>query len=78
MSVLTGISTRLDAIRAAWREHQRIRGRSRLHDKATKRYYVEGDIAPDSLLNRPPGSGPIGAMISIDPETTRIIKIFHP
>jgi hypothetical protein len=43
-----------------------------------KRYYREGDVAPDSLLNRPPGSGPIGAMIAVDPETKIITKIFFP
>ena len=52
--------------------------RSCIRDPATGRRFYEGDVAPDSLLNRPPGSPPIGAMVSIDPDTGRINKIFFP
>lgn len=44
----------------------------------TKRHYRVGDIAPDSLLNRKPGDPPIGAMVSVDPDTKRITAIFAP
>ncbi len=36
-----------------------------------------GDVAPDSLLNREPGTN-IGAFISIDPDTKIIKEIFIP
>lgn len=42
-----------------------------------KRYYGVGDLAPDSLMNRPDDAGPIGAFISVDPETRRITAIHH-
>jgi hypothetical protein len=47
-------------------------------DKKPKRYYFEGDVAPDSLLNRDPNGPGIGAMIAVDPETKIITKIFFP
>lgn len=45
--------------------------------KGEKRYLFVGDKAPDSLINRKPGTN-IGAMISIDPETHIITAIFIP
>lgn len=36
-----------------------------------------GDVAPDSLLNREPGTN-IGAFVSIDPDTKIITAIFIP
>lgn len=51
---------------------------SSYRDFKAKRYYYEGDVAPDSLLNRKPGDPPIGAMIAVDPETKIITKIFIP
>lgn len=72
------IARSIAQIRSALTEWNRVAGKARVRDKATKRYYVEGDVAPDSLINRPPGSGPIGAMVAIDPETKRITKIFFP
>lgn len=51
---------------------------SSLYEPKTKRYYYEGDVAPDSLLNRDPNGPGIGAMVAIDPETKIITKIFFP
>lgn len=42
-----------------------------------KRYHV-GDVAPQSLLDHKPEDGPLGAMISVDPETKIIKAIFFP
>lgn len=36
-----------------------------------RKTYGVGDIAPKSLLDRKPEDGPIGAMISVDPQTNR-------
>lgn len=42
------------------------------------RYYRVGDIAPDSLMNRAPGSPNIGAFVSVNPTSRRIEAIFVP
>lgn len=42
-----------------------------------QRYYV-GDVAPQSLLDHKPEDGPLGAFISVDPETKIIKAIFFP
>lgn len=49
----------------------------RLFSLKPKRYYGVGDVAPDSLLNREPGTN-IGAFIRIEPETKIIKEIFIP
>jgi hypothetical protein len=68
------VKAHCDGIDAAMRNMSR----PCLRDPGTKRLYYEGDIAPESLINRPPGSPPIGAMVSVDPATGRINKIFIP
>jgi len=60
------------------RDHFRNLHENSLWIKSEKRHYYVGDIAPDNLLNRDPNSPGLGAMISVDPETKRIMAIFIP
>lgn len=62
-------------VRRAVAAHQAVM--AGLFTPRPKRYYHIGDIAPDSLLNREPGTN-IGAFVSVDPETRRITNIFAP
>lgn len=64
----------IQKIKAWWRQlHEKS-----LFDKKEKRFYYVGDVAPDSLLNRKPTDGPLGAFIVINPETKVIERIWTP
>ncbi len=72
------IGRRIAEIRTSLMQAYRALGSNSLYDHDVKRHYFVGDVAPDSLLNRRPGSPPLGAFICVDPETKRITRIWAP
>lgn len=68
---------RLKAVRERIADTLRSRREACITSRTTRKHYYVGDIAPDSLLNREPGTI-IGAFVAVDPETKRITAIFSP